>query len=367
MHLNDSRGKERENMEGIVAVQQFYVDSLILEEEAFSREYFRMHPDLKLDKPCVPETIDDMRMDPTSPYSRDKDYLWEYDTATIGDYILNLRHTDIYARIAANYMPPVMHDHTYIEIVYLLEGGCVHYSGNQILHLEKGDVLILAPNTIHAISAFNDECRLVNVMIRSSIFHSTFFGSFEEDDILYRFFHTVLYKYEINSYLLFRTRKDEFLRGVILQILNESAHRHSHGEKIKTALVQTFFIQILNRHAVSAVVYNDGVHAENQDVTLMLSYMQKHCDSLTLRELAAFFGYSERQISRILLKYTKENYRENMNHIKMRKAKQLLEESSLSIDAVAGMMGYSTAYGFRKLFKEEFSITPSEYRKTVQR
>jgi AraC-like DNA-binding protein len=90
--------------------------------------------------------------------------------------------------------------------------------------------------------------------------------------------------------------------------------------------------------------------------------MQKHCTSVTLEELSGFFGYSERHMSRILKSYTGFSYQENLNHIKMRAAVNLLGDRTKSIDQIAGLLGFSTAYSFRKSFKNFFGITPGKYR-----
>lgn len=352
--------------ESIQTSQLYHVNPLILKEEEYNENYYHTHPDDHLDELCQPEKIREILLYPGAPFEEDPDLSSiNKNGNVISDSILNIHRTDIYASIAANFSPPILHTHTYIEIIYLLSGSCTNYSGNQVLHLEQGDFLIMAPNTLHAISAFNHECRLVNLMIRTSIFEDTFFKSFSEYDILYKFFHTVLFQYKVNSYLLFHTGTDEFMRSLVIQLLSETERNHSYQEKMKISLVQMLFTQILNRHADSAVVFSDGINDLSHDVALILTYMQHHYQTLTLKELATFFGYSERQLTRILIKYTDENYRENMNHIKMRKAKQLLEETDLNIDTITGMLGYSTPYGFRKNFRSEYGITPNEYRKSL--
>lgn len=47
--------------------------------------------------------------------------------------------------------------------------------------------------------------------------------------------------------------------------------------------------------------------------------------------------------------------------IRLKRAVQLLDKSGMSISEVAYQVGFNNPKVFRKLFKEEFSITPSEY------
>ena len=354
--------------EYISLTHTFRIDSLTLEEEAYNKAYYLEHPELHLDSPCRQSDVLSLFKAEDSPYFKDKSY--QVSTVfhnNIDDSILNYFHTDIYAHVPPNYMPTLLHGHTYLEIVFVLTGECKNYSGNQILHLSEGDFLILGPNTQHGISAFNDRCRIVNIMIRSSIFQKTFFSNFTENDILHTFFSDVLYRYKTNSYLLFHTGTDTLLKTLVINLLEEIRYRRPYHEQTKEAYLRLLFARLLNRHTVHANVYHDGISNRNHDVTLLLAYMQEHYQTLKLSDLALFFGYSERQISRILINYTQKNYQENMLEIKMRKAVQLLLETDCSIDKIADMLGYSTPFGFRKKFKKRYGTTPFAFRKASRK
>lgn len=351
---------EKRNIE---IVQNFSIDSITLAEEDYNRDYYYSHPDLAIDKPCPTSCIQDMLDNPLAPTMQDKNYkISNVFNDTIDDNILNYYHTDVFAMLPPNYLPAVLHGHTYFEIVFILSGSCVNYSGNHILEMKSGDVLIMAPNTLHAISAFNDSCRLINIMIRTSTFKDTFFNIFSEHDILYSFFYNVLFHYKTNTYILFHTGSDDFLKTTALQLLEEITHHHPYQQQMKVSYIRLLFSRLLNRHSGSADIWNDGVCDKNHEVTLILSYMQQH-SQLSLQELSRFFGYSERQMTRILKSYTGENFRENMQHIRMRQAAQMLEDGEYTIDKITGLLGYSTAYGLRKIFVQEYGMTPSEYRK----
>ncbi len=351
-------------MEEMIKLSLSYkIDPIIIEEEAYNKAYYLAHPESELDTPSKEEAVLPLLSDEHAPYARDKTYQKStVHQQNINDSILNYFHTDIYAHIPPNYMPTILHGHTYFEIVFVLSGHCINYSGNQILTLSEGDFLIMAPNTLHGISAFHDDCRIVNIMIRSSIFQKTFFEHFTKDDILYTFFNNVLYQYKTNSYLLFHTGTDKLIQTLVISLLEEIRHRHSYQEQVKQSYMQLLFARLLNRHSGHAAVYHDGINTSSHDVTLILAYMQEHYQKLKLADLAAFFGYSQRQISRILLNYTQKNYQENMIEIKMRKAAQLLLQTKASIDKITELLGYSTPFGFRKQFKEYYGVTPSNFR-----
>lgn len=324
--------------------------------------------DLNLNIPCANENINLLLNDINSPYKLDEAFRHSVmHNNNITDSILDYYCTDIYAHIPPNYMPTILHGHTYFEIVYVLSGNCTNYSGNQTLQLSEGDFMIMAPNTIHAISAFDDSCRVVNIMLRSSIFSKIFFDYFSENNILDSTFKNVFYNNKTNTYIIFHSKKDSTIKTLVLNLLDEIPKKRNLQNQIKESYVQLIFAHLLNRYSAFIEIFNDNTNSTKHEVNLILSYMNEHYKSLKLKEFSAFFGYSQRQISRILINYTQKNFSENINSIKMRKASNFLQNENKTIEEISEDLGYSTSYGFRKNFINYFGVTPSQYRKNIKK
>ena len=56
-----------------------------------------------------------------------------------------------------------------------------------------------------------------------------------------------------------------------------------------------------------------------------------------------------------------KNYLKNL---KLKKAQALLKTTDLPISVIADSLGFDDQLAFSKIFKKEYSISPSEYRKT---
>ena len=50
----------------------------------------------------------------------------------------------------------------------------------------------------------------------------------------------------------------------------------------------------------------------------------------------------------------------------MEKAKNLLKNTDMPINAVAAAVGYQDQLAFSKIFKQNFTVSPKEYRKTKE-
>lgn len=83
---------------------------------------------------------------------------------------------------------------------------------------------------------------------------------------------------------------------------------------------------------------------------------------LSLQMVAERFGYSSAYTSRIFKEYYHQNFLGYVTAGRIRKAKKLLEETELSINEIAGQTGFSNDITFRRVFKKETNMIPSNYR-----
>ena len=83
--------------------------------------------------------------------------------------------------------------------------------------------------------------------------------------------------------------------------------------------------------------------------------------NLTNAELAEQCKISEIYFRRIFTRYYHATPRQFLIDIRINKAKQLLSEGALKINAVALKCGFSNQYHFCRVFKEKTGLTPTEY------
>ena len=83
--------------------------------------------------------------------------------------------------------------------------------------------------------------------------------------------------------------------------------------------------------------------------------------NLTNAELAEQCKISEIYFRRIFTRYYHATPRQFLIDIRINKAKQLLSEGALKINAVAVKCGFSNQYHFCRVFKEKTGLTPTEY------
>ncbi|MEO7729416.1 MAG: helix-turn-helix domain-containing protein [Kofleriaceae bacterium] len=86
-------------------------------------------------------------------------------------------------------------------------------------------------------------------------------------------------------------------------------------------------------------------------------------DKLTLPAMARKAGLGERTFLRRFVAATALRPTEYVQHLRVHKARDLLERRSLSVNEIAWRVGYEDANAFRKIFLRVMGLSPGEYRR----
>ncbi|KRF02317.1 hypothetical protein ASG89_25060 [Paenibacillus sp. Soil766] len=93
-------------------------------------------------------------------------------------------------------------------------------------------------------------------------------------------------------------------------------------------------------------------------------YVAVHYNSnITLADLSARFFINPYYLSQLFKEKTGDTYLSYLMGIRIKKAKELLEETDLKIYEICQMVGYADTNHFSKLFERMNGCTPTEYRK----
>lgn len=119
--------------------------------------------------------------------------------------------------------------------------------------------------------------------------------------------------------------------------------------------------------------YIDSIACEAQDqaagkTELLLKEIIAYIDaniegsSLDLNALSDRFKVTPQYISSIFKQHEKENIKDYISRQKLKRAKEMLENTDLSINKISVRLGYVNELGIFRLFKKYENMTPGEYR-----
>ena len=109
--------------------------------------------------------------------------------------------------------------------------------------------------------------------------------------------------------------------------------------------------------------FEDAEESEKSFVNRLMNYMWENIDGdLSLCTLSDKLHLNPSYLSRRFKSLTGKNLKEAILELRVKKACELLKNTSLKISEIAPMVGYETAANFSKVFKKMMNITPREYR-----
>ena len=92
-------------------------------------------------------------------------------------------------------------------------------------------------------------------------------------------------------------------------------------------------------------------------------YIETHYPSIHTQELMDLFHFQKDYFNRLIKKKTGMTYSEYLQDIRLKKARQLLDETNLSVSDITEQIGYHNKGYFYKIFTRKYGMTPAQYRK----
>ncbi|ACT00422.1 response regulator transcription factor [Paenibacillus sp. JDR-2] len=97
----------------------------------------------------------------------------------------------------------------------------------------------------------------------------------------------------------------------------------------------------------------------------MVAYIDSHYEQkLYLKDLSAQFYINQVYCCQLFKKNLGKTFSEYVSELRIKKARELLKKTDLSIEEIAIQTGYVEYYYFNKVFKKHCGITPSKFRKS---
>ena len=93
----------------------------------------------------------------------------------------------------------------------------------------------------------------------------------------------------------------------------------------------------------------------------IVQYMSAHLDVVTLKDVAAHFNYHPNYISTVIHRERGKTFSKILLEQRMDRAAALLRCTSLSVEEIALMLGYSNSSNFHKAFRSYYHCSPRAY------
>ena len=261
----------------------------------------------------------------------------------------------------ARYIPMAEHASESYEIVLCPHGSNRHFIAQQPVDLTVGDVLILGPGAVNAVGAFGEDCIRRSLLLRRTRTTEHFSILLEGDGALARFLRHTVDGYGGNSWALFHMG-DALQQDPAMQWLYEHPADTAIDPTraaLEDGLLMSFFAR-MEMHCGESAQLHLWESPQVEDAIMECIHLE--FATLERSELAKRFGYSERQLLRIVQRRTGMSFREYVTELKLNYIADMLIHTNYPIVRVLESAGYDHNNTIYKQFKNKFGMAPKEYR-----
>lgn len=233
------------------------------------------------------------------------------------------------------------HLHSYVEVIYILEGSLRVGINEKSRLLERGELAVSFSNDIHSYSTPTSSKAMIAIFTPEII--NGFFGSKQELTLDNPYFTC-----DDKLYELFELLFEEF--------------RGSNNEFVVKGLLYAIFGKLETQF-----VFQSKKYVYDNTIQLILKYIEGHfIQKLTLDRLAKELGFSKFYISRLFKSKIGYQFNEYVNNLRINLAQSLLTETDLSVLNIAYECGFDSQRSFNRAFFNLLSQTPTEFRKKAK-
>jgi len=229
---------------------------------------------------------------------------------------------------------------------------------NNLIVVEEDECYIGQPYSGYALRKEKgaDDVVIIGVLIRKDSFFREYLPTVYTDSDLFRFFIDPQTNKFSDKFIHLSVTKDHPIRSILELMVMEYADRKEDTQRILKTMLQTLLLEIARRYKIEK---NDT--GQKNVSEQILDYMGDHSDVVTLKDIAAHFNYHPNYISSLLHRETGRKFTEILLEKRMERAVLLMKNTTLSIEEISAMLGYSNHSNFYKAFKEYYGVTPRDY------
>ncbi len=271
---------------------------------------------------------------------------------------MDSRYVDTHQDVSSNNANMTLHSHTFYEILYCRNTcGAEYLVGTERYRLQKGDIIVVPPGVSHRplLSEDMETPYIRDILWIRSEFIENLFSHFPQsqlqDPITTALLRTSGTRWEFLS--------DYFHNGII------EAQAKAPGWEMAIVGNTTILLSLLYRAFLDQSSHH--LRAEKPELLdMVMHHIELHLSSkITLCDVAKLFYVSESTISQVFRNKLGLSFYRYVTQRRLIEAKERIAMNE-PLESVAEHVGFTDYSSFYRAFKQEFGISPRQYRQHQQ-
>lgn len=242
------------------------------------------------------------------------------------------------------------HNHKEVELLAVLDGEARFYIDSDVIDARKGDMIIVAPYSVHHTTLFGNKC-FRHICI-----------CFSTDLICDReLSESIVNGNEALPCIIKKgDTASDVLQSYIADSYDASLNKNDGWELKVKGFVMLFFGTLKENGYIKK---RTDAKRTNEVFRKIMKYIDEHyAEDVTSTDIAENLYISTSHFCRIFKQNFGHCFQKFLCMYRIEKAKAMLKNESLSISEISVLTGFKSFSYFSKMFKEYTAYTPSEYR-----
>lgn len=266
----------------------------------------------------------------------------------------------------SNHVPP--HVHTAVEVVYVTHGTQEVGIGEELYHMDEGDIAVVFPDLIHHYQVFGKGKNRQIVVLANPVLAGTYLTTLQQQapktpvikadqvhpDVVYAFERLAQMK------VAKITAKRSWQR--------KSAPQKEKKEPVvidpNDEVIHQAFLQIILARLLPKLVLVERKEMETNDLIFRtVSYIAEHfTEEISLTSMASDLYVSPYALSRIFSGTFHTNFNQYLNNTRLQYVTYLLKYTNQSITEAYENAGFESQRTFNRVFKESYHMSPRDFK-----
>jgi AraC-like DNA-binding protein len=253
--------------------------------------------------------------------------------------------------------------HEQLEIFYALEGRGKYFIEDRSYTFEKGDLFVIGNHELHKSQLIEGESfKAMIIMFNPNL--ATAVDIEDQLDPLTLFYDRPA---DFSHQLKISSELDDKLKFIFKAMMLEYERTEGYSPRGVVSLLQWVLVELyrayFNNKQVNDVESFKGLKLKKV-VTRVLDYIDEHfTEDINLVDVAQKLNVSPSYLSREFKSSTGFSLIEFISSKRIRYARELLRNTSISVTEIASKAGYNNVTHFHWTFKKMIGISPGQYRK----
>lgn len=267
--------------------------------------------------------------------------------------VLGLNIIEVTPYISSSFTPPQYpHSHTFFELSFCVKGTSLNTINGTPVPFQNGTCVILRPGDTHSLTNYDPKIyEHIDLYCLPDVFKNLC-------DACQKDLYNTIMQYDRPIFFTFTNETFSFLFNQALLLKEMISNNNTFVETIHSSMILT----ILSQWIKTSIFQDQFIPHWLTELLPKLNninFVQKN-----ITQIAQATGFSLPYFSIQFKKYVGISAIKYLTKKRVYLAKDLLSKGpDLSILDISGMLGFENPSTFSKHFKQEFNLTPKEYRK----